>query len=256
MTNVKRIFVLPLAAIALLGAFIFSQAEAQDTPISASEKEKIEKVVREFILGNPDVIVQAMKTHENDQRAEQQRQMKKAVQPLLAHRKNDHVYGDPDAPLTLIEYSDFECSYCKRFHPSAKALVDESDGQINWIYRHLPLPMHAGAMPKALAAECASAQGGGEAFWTFVDAFFESNVPVSGLRKLAEDTGLNGEEFQACLDSQKYKSRVQQNITEASGADIRGTPFNILVNNETQEVAIVPGAFPLSALKTEAKKLR
>ena len=81
-------------------------------------------------------------------------------------------------------------------------------------------------------------------------------MPVSGLKKLAEDTGLNGEDFQVCLDGKKYQSSVQQNITEASGADIRGTPFNILVNNETQEVAIVPGAFPLSALKTEAKKLR
>lgn len=143
---------------------MFSQADAQDNARNTNDKEQIEKVVREFILDNPDVIVQAMKTYENDQRAEQQRQQKKAVKPLLAQRKNDHVYGDPDAPLTLIEYSDFECSYCKRFHPSAKALVDQSDGQTNWIYRRLPLPMHAGAMPKALAAECADAQGGGEAF--------------------------------------------------------------------------------------------
>src|SRR5207237_7967826 len=95
-----------------------------------------------------------------------------------APSKSDHVYGNPNASITLIEYSDFECPYCKSVHLTAKRVVDESRGQVNWVYRHFPLEMHnPGAQKQAEASECAAELGGNEAFWKFADAVDPATGP-------------------------------------------------------------------------------
>lgn len=87
----------------------------------------------------------------------------------------DHIRGNPNAAITIVEYSDFECPFCSRFHPTVKqALVDYGD-QVRWVYRHFPLAqIHPNAIPSAEASECVAEQKGNEGFWEFVDAMFES----------------------------------------------------------------------------------
>ena len=98
-------------------------------------------------------------------------QQAKNVRPVSAER--DHIYGNPDAPISLIEYSDFECPYCKRFHVTAKSVVEAFDGKVNWVYRHFPLAFHnPGAQKQAEASECASELGGNDAFWKYTDALY------------------------------------------------------------------------------------
>ena len=75
-------------------------------------------------------------------RTSKQRESSARAKNVRPVGKNDHLYGSPSAEITLIEYSDFECPYCKRFHPTAKQLVDKSNGQVNWVYRHFPLAFH------------------------------------------------------------------------------------------------------------------
>jgi len=72
----------------------------------------------------------------------QQRSSAAKVKNVRPVSKNDHIYGNPGAAITLVEYSDYECPFCKRFHPTAKKLVDQSDGKVNWVYRHFPLAFH------------------------------------------------------------------------------------------------------------------
>src|SRR3990172_9010082 len=96
-----------------------------------------------------------------------------ALRPVSKGR--DHIRGDPAAPVTLVEYSDFECPFCKRFHGTVKKLVDESGGRVRWVFRHFPLDdLHpVKARKEAVASECAAELGGNDAFWKFADRFFE-----------------------------------------------------------------------------------
>lgn len=90
----------------------------------------------------------------------------------------DHIIGSIDAPVVIVEYSDLECPYCKRFNGVMKEIVAESNGQVAWVYRHWVV--HPGALPKAGAAECVAKLKGNDAFWKYVDLVFE-------LMKTADD---------------------------------------------------------------------
>ncbi len=90
----------------------------------------------------------------------------------------DHIYGNPDAAVTVIEYSDFECPYCKIFQSTLKKTVDESNGNVNWVYRHWPI--HQNSVEKLIAAECIAKLKGNDAFWKYSDLLF-------GMLKTAAD---------------------------------------------------------------------
>lgn len=86
--------------------------------------------------------------------------------------ENDHVLGDPNVPITLIEYSDYQCPFCGQYHPAVKSFT-ENNPDVKWVYRHLPLAsIHPQAVPAAAASECIAAQKGNDAFWQFTDDVF------------------------------------------------------------------------------------
>lgn len=82
----------------------------------------------------------------------------------------DHIFGNPDAIVKIVEYSDFECPYCKMFHPTLKRIVTESNGQVAWIYRNWPLHQHS--LEKLTAAECVAKVKGNDAYWKYADLLF------------------------------------------------------------------------------------
>ncbi|KKT87007.1 MAG: Sodium/proton antiporter [Parcubacteria group bacterium GW2011_GWA2_46_10] len=93
--------------------------------------------------------------------------------PVL--EEGDHLRGSIDAPVVLIEYSDLECPYCKRFHPEVKQMIEKYGDKIVWAYRHFPLEaIHSSARPLAEGSECAAQLGGNDKFWEYVDYVFEN----------------------------------------------------------------------------------
>jgi len=84
----------------------------------------------------------------------------------------DHIRGNRDGSIALIEYSDYECPFCTRVHPTHKALIESYD-ELMWVYRHFPLSFHPNAMPAAVSSECIAELAGEDAFWTFTDGIFE-----------------------------------------------------------------------------------
>ncbi len=98
---------------------------------------------------------------------------------IVISEPSDYVLGNPNAPVTIIEYSDFECPYCKGFHPTLKRIVEESDGNVKWIYRNYPL--HQNSFEKLVAAECVNQIKGIEAYWEYSDLLF-------GLLKTGNDS--------------------------------------------------------------------
>lgn len=217
--------------------------------------QQIEIGIQKYIKRQQDAQA-AARAHEERMAAEKA----KNVRRVSASR--DHIYGNPNAPVSLIEYSDFECPFCKRFHPTAKQVVDSSGGKVNWVYRHFPLPMHnPGAQREAEASECVNQLGGNEAFWKYTDAIYtrtQSNgngFPLTQLVPLGKEIGLDEKQLQECLNSGKSASRVQEDIDEGNQIGITGTPANILLRNDTGQVTVKPGALPINELKAEIDKL-
>ena len=177
-------------------------------------------------------------------------------------RERDHIYGNPDAPISLIGYSDFECPFCKRFHTTPKDIVDAYPEDVNWVYRHFPLPMHApGAQRQAEAAECAAALGGNEAFWAYADALYartESNgngFPLTGLAPLAAELGLDQNRFQTCLNEERHAKRVREDVADASQLGVNSTPTVIVRHNRTGEVRLRTGALPMDVFTADIEAM-
>ncbi|MFC1662723.1 DsbA family protein [Patescibacteria group bacterium] len=168
----------------------------------------------------------------------------------------DHVKGDLNkAEVVLVEFSDLECPFCKRFHPTMQQVVDDYDGKVAWVYRHFPLEsLHSKARNEAEASECAAELGGNDGFWEFVDALFEVTPSNNGLRpeqlpEIAADIGLDRSEFESCLDSGKYTDKVNEHLADANAAGGTGTPYSVLIDKDGNTVP-VSGALPVDQIKS------
>lgn len=169
-----------------------------------------------------------------------------AVQPIDV--KNDHIRGNPDAQITVIEYSDFECPFCKRHHPTTSQILEKYGDSVNIVYRHFPLSFHPSAQKAAEGSECAAELGGNDAFWKYADAVFAlDTVTLDKLPGVAASIGLNEQSFTACLDSGKYAQKVKDQETQGIAEGVQGTPGNFVYNNKTKESRIVSGAVPLDS---------
>lgn len=159
----------------------------------------------------------------------------------------DHIRGSTNATIALIEYSDFECPFCKRVHPTMKQLLQDYGNDVLWVYRHYPLSFHAQAEPAAIASECVNELAGNTAFWKFTDAVFEQSS--FDFAALAKQVGTNAGAFQKCVNSGKYQPYVQEQLAQGSASGIQGTPGTIVLNLKTQENRLVSGAVPIDSFK-------
>jgi Na+/H+ antiporter NhaA len=160
--------------------------------------------------------------------------------PVDADR--DHIRGPLDAPVTLVEYGDFECPYCGRAEPVVRALLAEFGNDLRYVFRHLPLTdVHEHAELAAEAAEAAGAQG---RFWEMHDRLFahQDALETDDLRKHAKGIGLDVERFWEDVRSRAYMRRVSEDVRSADESGVAGTP-TFFVNGRRHQ-----GAYDLDAL--------
>lgn len=155
---------------------------------------------------------------------------------------DDHIKGNKNAPVTLIEYSDFQCPYCGAFEPTMETVLAKYKDQVRLVYRHFPLSFHPNAQPAALASECASEQG---KFWEFHTAMFKNQDSLGDdfYKKLASDNKLNMGKFNDCVSTQKYLKKVQDQATAGGAAGINGTPGTFVIGKDGSATPIT-GAVP------------
>lgn len=166
---------------------------------------------------------------------------------------DDHIRGEADAPVVIVEYSDTECPFCKQFHNTMKQVIDEYQGQVAWVYRHFPLDqLHAKARNEAHATECAAELGGNDAFWQYTDQVYlrtnsNDSLPESELSVIAGDIGLNVSAFNDCMESNRYAQKVEAMYQDAIAAGGRGTPYSVVIAGDTK----IPlnGAQPISQVR-------
>jgi len=157
------------------------------------------------------------------------------VEPITAA---DHVLGDPKtAKVTIIEYSDLECPFCKMFHATLEKIYNENqaNGTIAWVYRHAPIvELHSKSPKESEATECAAELGGNTVFWKYLTALFadtpsNNSLNPAKLYEFADTVGLDAKAFKSCLDSGKYATKISEAITAAQKAGVEGTPYTVLV---------------------------
>ncbi len=169
-------------------------------------------------------------------------------------KDRDHIRGNIDGPIYVVEYSDFECPFCSRHHPTMQALVDANDN-VGWVYRHFPLGFHANAQPLAEASECVYELGGNDAFWKFADLAFEQGADATKIEAYAQQSGVDGAKVKSCVDSGKYTDYVANDMAEGSTAGVSGTPGNIVWNANTKESRLISGAQPLANFQSAVDAL-
>ena len=256
-----------------IGAMVLLFGLAQSFPAIAQEsnqapgtigpenRKAIEEIVREYVLNNPEIIFEAADKMRAKEAAAEEAKLREAADNVKQVDSQDHILGNPKAAVRLVEYSDFECPFCKRFHPVVKQIMDEygKDGRVALVYRHFPLDsLHSKARMEAQASECANELGGNDAFWAYADKIFEvtpsnNNLDLKLLPKLAEEIGLDRTKFEDCLKGDvkggKYADRIEADYQSATAAGGTGTPYSIVIaaNGKTFPIN---GAQPYEVIKS------
>jgi protein-disulfide isomerase len=173
--------------------------------------------------------------------------------------ETDHIRGSLDAPVILVEYSDYECPFCNRFHPTMQRVLEEYGNQVAWVYRHFPLSsIHPLAQISAEAGECVASLAGNDVFWQYTDRLFEEAGAATNaglalskdkLVEYAGELGVSTSAVQNCLDSGEMTELVNAHATGGRSAGISGTPGTILVTQEG-DFELISGALPFEQVQS------
>lgn len=167
---------------------------------------------------------------------------------------DDAVKGNKNAPVTIVEFSDYECPFCVRFYTETFGQIDEryiKTGKVKFVYRDFPLGFHQFAQKAAEAAECAGEQ---DKYFEMYDKLFKEGVKggVDSYKQYARDIGLDASKFNECIDTGKMESEIKKDASDGAAAGIKGTP-GFFINGQ-----LISGAQPFSrfqqAIETELAK--
>lgn len=167
----------------------------------------------------------------------------------------DHIRGNADADVAVIEYSDLECPFCKRVHPTLQEVIDQ-DTNVQWVYRHFPLGPHKNAQKASEAVECAAKLGGDGKLWEMIEIIFEKGSDNTKLVELAKEIGLRDSAFATCLASGEFAARVKEDMAPAKEAGVNGTPMTFVMHIPSGRVQRVMGARPTADFLQAVENVR
>lgn len=203
------------------------------------------------------------KTEENSSRPSGQQNSEEVAKTTEVRPvgQSDYIRGNPNAPILMVEYSDYDCPFCKQYHATMNQIMDEYGvtGQVAWAYRQFPLiKLHPNAQLVSEAALCVGDIGKNEAFWKFSDMIFaersvNEQTNVTKLVQYAEASGVPVSEYKSCMESDRMKPELEAQITDGFNSGARGTPYTVLIVGNQQ--AIINGAQPYTTVKGVIKNL-
>lgn len=169
--------------------------------------------------------------------------------------KEDHIRGNPNAPIVVIEYSDYDCPFCKNFHETMNKVMAKfgENGKVAWVYRQFPLEqLHPNAPKIAAASECVAEIGGNDAFWKFSDLIFGSReinaqTDMTKISGYAAQSGVDKNKFDTCLNSGKFDDKITAAVEAAAKTGARGTPYSIVMVGDQQ--GVINGAQPYDVVE-------
>ncbi len=225
--------VLAVVALALAGFAVYKTLNPAMVMDDKEFSAKVEKGINDFIA----------------KKQAEQAGPAAPTEPVKVSLGTAAIKGDKNAPVTMLEFSDFECPFCSRFAlGTLPQIISEyvDKGKVKMAYRHFPLGFHANAKPAAMASECAREQGGDGMFYKMHDKIYadQQNLSVDNLKKWAVEMGLKADQFNTCLDSKKFEKQVDADLAEAQSYGVNGTPA-FFINGR-----LISGAQPFAAFKT------
>lgn len=176
-------------------------------------------------------------------------------QEVVVSINDDPVKGDMNAPITIIEFSDYQCPFCGRFYKTILPDIEKeyiTTGKVRYVFRDFPLEFHKQAPKASEAANCAGDQG---KYWEMHDKLFENqnNLMVDKLKQYATEIGVDSNSFNACLDSGKYASEIEADVADGTKAGVSGTPSFFIGKSQGKSKEItgkkVVGARPFPSFK-------
>src|SRR3989344_1297841 len=187
-------------------------------------------------------------------------EQKKQADNVVPVSPGEHILGNPNAQVMVVEFSDIECPFCKRFHDTMHQVIEEygKDGKVAWVYRHFPLQIHPKATPEAEATECAWQQGGNDLFWKYLDKLFEQSLSNNQTddkvpAQVAQELGLDMAKYTKCVTDRTYKSKIEQQIQDGLNSGVSGTPYSIVIASNGKKFPI-NGALPYDSVKKVIEK--
>ena len=176
---------------------------------------------------------------------------------ILSVKSDDYVWGNPQAPVKLVLFTDLECPFCKRFDETLNSVMKTygKDGKLAVVYRHFPLTnIHKKAFSEAQALECAGKLGGNEAFWKFVSRIFSVTPSNDGLDpkelpNIASFAGLDVKAFTACQNNNNFSDKIQKEQQEGVKIGVQGTPHSVVVA-QNGKTFVINGAQDETSVKS------
>jgi protein-disulfide isomerase len=182
---------------------------------------------------------------------------------------SDHIRGAAQPKVTIVEYSDLECPFCKRFHGTMQQIMEKYGDRVAWVYRHYPLDcedndkpnctvLHPDARLAAIASECAANTGGSDAFWKFVDMIFAqktTDLSKNTLVAIGISLGLDKSTFASCIDNHSFAAHISADAKSGQAIGVGGTPFSIVIDNTTGKMYSIEGAYPYEVVSAVIEKL-
>lgn len=227
--NLKPVLItVVIAAASFVGGLAIASSSLSATEPSAADRATIETVVADYIRKNGKALIDSINAYSIEE------QMAQAKGLVADHNP---TFGPEDAKVTIIEFSEFQCPFCRRVQDTLANLRDKYKNQVRFVYKHYPLPFHPEAEPSAIAAQAAHNQG---KFWEYSEKLWENQANLSAklYTEVAEELGLDMEKFNADLKDEKTAQVVAKDLEDGQAAGASGTPY-FLINGQG-----VSGALP------------
>jgi protein-disulfide isomerase len=244
-----RSLVLLLGAIVVLAGLASSSGRAADS-VTPEQKEAFEKIVHDYLLQHPEVIVEALQSAkdkmDSDAKASTTAALAEQHQRLVADPTSP-VAGNPNGDVTIVEFFDYRCPYCKEVEPSLEALLHE-DGKIRIVYKEFPI-LGKDSVTATRVALAAQKQGKYDAFHAAMMAA-KGKIDEQVVMQVAKKVGLDLERAKKDMQGQDVEDIIKRNYDLAQLLDIRGTPAFIIGGE------LVPGAIDIASLKEKIAAAR
>lgn len=231
----------------------YSAAAMKSSANNPNLKEEINSLKKEVNELRKDV--EDLKTKAAAIKPSQEQDMPEALEVTVSI-DDDVVLGNNDAPVTIVEFSDYQCPFCRRYFKNTFSEIEKDyikTGKVKYVFRDFPLEFHKQAPKAAEAAHCAGEQG---RYWDMHNKIFDnqSEIQVESLKKYAADIGLDAGSFNSCLDSGKYASEIDKDSDDGRKIAVSGTPTFFIGKSRLNSKEItgtrIVGARPLSSFKT------
>lgn len=268
----NRSLLIGLVGLAVVAAAIGGYRMSQQDPeaLAATGSDQIEArlqslgltedQIEDTIVAGVEAFIERQQQAQMDARQQQESASAERLRPASAD--DDFIRGDSDAEFSMIEYSDFECPFCKRFHETAVSFTQNNEN-LNWVHRHFPLGNHnPQAQQAAAGAECVGHALGNDAYWEFNDEYYTATqsggrgLPDRSVVDLMTDVGMASDAAERCLNDPEMNARVAQMLQEGQEAGVTGTPGIFIRHNPSGQVVRIPGAVPLPDLQNRFDRFR